>query len=331
MQVYIIVPFFQHKRGILARAIRSVCAQRQIFDHPDVERIELIVVDDASPVRAESELNDVQFPVHLKYRIIHQDNQGPAGARNRGLDVADKDGFIAFLDSDDEWGPDHLARAVTSLQSGYDVYACNWIPLNATKDVMRMPSRRSLTLTPSAILGDAGEIVGDPLISEMNAPMCKLSGLAYRMSRFSSLRFDARLRNASEDRLFVYMMMMSRPKVMISKIIEVYSGRGINVYESVPWGGVSSLAIVYDQTSATLKARDQLTHHEKAKTMLRRQLCTQRRDFAAIFWHMLVRFRLPLRQLARQMMLDPFVMCELLRYPLRRLDHLGKSRRTEGH
>lgn len=319
MRIHIIIPFFQRESGILAKAVRSVMAQEGVFDATEGQIVELIVVDDASPVTADSELAGIQFPPGLKCRVIRQANQGPGGARNTGLDAATADGLVAFLDSDDEWTPHHLRRALTALRGGYDVYGCNWVPLGAERDAMTMPVRQSLRLAPSELLDNAGEVVGDPLISEMTAPMCKLSGLAYRVDRFPSLRFDTRFRNASEDVLFVYTMMLARPRVMISTDAEVRSGRGINVYESATWGSPASLKVIYDQTLATRHACGLLHGREDAMTILGNHLGAQRRSFAENCWHMLPRLRLPLRQVLRHVLLDPAVIGELLRYPWRRI------------
>jgi glycosyltransferase involved in cell wall biosynthesis len=50
---------------------------------------------------------------------------GAAAARNLGMSVCETD-YLAFLDDDDEWLPDHLLDALTALTSdpALDVYAC---------------------------------------------------------------------------------------------------------------------------------------------------------------------------------------------------------------
>ncbi len=48
MTIAVVIPYFQRKEGLLAQAIRSVIAQR------DVDDVRIVVVDDASPIPAES-------------------------------------------------------------------------------------------------------------------------------------------------------------------------------------------------------------------------------------------------------------------------------------
>lgn len=86
--------------------------------HQTLEDFELIVIDDGSS----DNLQDIMAP-HLaddpRIRIIHQENRGLAGARNRGLSEATGD-YVAFLDADDIWHPDFLKMAVTGLAKNPD-------------------------------------------------------------------------------------------------------------------------------------------------------------------------------------------------------------------
>lgn len=85
----------------LEAAIASVQAQTW-------QDFEIIVIDDgsrdASAVIAES----LAAEDH-RIRVVRQANAGVATARNRGVGMANGS-FIAFLDSDDTWSPDKLAR-----------------------------------------------------------------------------------------------------------------------------------------------------------------------------------------------------------------------------
>jgi glycosyltransferase involved in cell wall biosynthesis len=62
-----------------------------------------VVVDDFSSDNTSEVARDLGATV-----IRHETNRGEAGARNSGLHAATHD-WVAFLDSDDEWLPDHLA------------------------------------------------------------------------------------------------------------------------------------------------------------------------------------------------------------------------------
>ena len=78
----------------LCAALTSLSQQ----DYP-TDRVEIIVVDDASPTQADGEkLQQALAPFTLKL-LRHETNQGRARARNTGLRCATGD-IVIFLDSD---------------------------------------------------------------------------------------------------------------------------------------------------------------------------------------------------------------------------------------
>jgi glycosyltransferase involved in cell wall biosynthesis len=81
-------------------AIRSVLQQ----SYTDLE---IVVVDDGSV----DETPDVVAQFGHDVRYIRQSNRGVAGARNRAVE-ASRGELVAFLDGDDLWEPDKLARQV---------------------------------------------------------------------------------------------------------------------------------------------------------------------------------------------------------------------------
>jgi len=97
LTVSVVIPAY-NAAVTVERALDSVHAQTC----PGI--IEVIVVDDGST-------DDTSALIREKYpqvTLIRQDNTGNAGARNRGIDEARGD-YVAFLDADDEWLPEHLA------------------------------------------------------------------------------------------------------------------------------------------------------------------------------------------------------------------------------
>jgi glycosyltransferase involved in cell wall biosynthesis len=100
----VIVPMFNAERYI-AEAIQSVFDQT----HPPAE---IIIVDDGS--------TDGSAVIAQSYapraRYLSQANLGPAAARNLGIECATGD-LLAFLDADDLWTPDKLARQVQVLKT----------------------------------------------------------------------------------------------------------------------------------------------------------------------------------------------------------------------
>jgi teichuronic acid biosynthesis glycosyltransferase TuaG len=92
----------------LATMIESVVAQT----HSDWE---LIVVDDAS-TDATPEIVEAYADSDSRIRLVRlAERSGPAMARNTALDRA-RGRFIAFLDSDDWWRPEKLARHMAFMK-----------------------------------------------------------------------------------------------------------------------------------------------------------------------------------------------------------------------
>ena len=105
--VSVIVPVYNGEQ-FLAEAIASVLEQAHV-------PLEIIVVDDGSTDGTAR----VAAGFGQTVTYLHQANQGPAAARNRGLALAQGE-LLAFLDADDRWPPDKLARQVAALQASPD-------------------------------------------------------------------------------------------------------------------------------------------------------------------------------------------------------------------
>jgi glycosyltransferase involved in cell wall biosynthesis len=72
---------------------------------------EVIVVDDGSSDDSIAAVRASELPI----RLLQTEHCGGAGARNRGIEAASGD-WIAFLDADDIWYPNHLARAAEVIE-----------------------------------------------------------------------------------------------------------------------------------------------------------------------------------------------------------------------
>ncbi len=91
MDISVIVPAY-NREDYIEKCIKSVLCQENVST-------EIIVIDDGSTDRTLEICNDLAS-VYSNIRVIHQENQGLASARNAGLDIATGD-YITFLDSDD--------------------------------------------------------------------------------------------------------------------------------------------------------------------------------------------------------------------------------------
>ena len=95
----VVIPLY-NKRPHIARALQSVFAQHEA-------PAEILVVDDAS---TDGGLDEVVRHRDERLKILRRPEPGPGGyaARNMAILRAQSD-WIAFLDADDAWMPDHLA------------------------------------------------------------------------------------------------------------------------------------------------------------------------------------------------------------------------------
>lgn len=97
--VSVVIPTF-NRLGWIAEAVRSVLEQTH-------RGLELVVVDDGSTDDSVRRLEADN--VDARARFLYQENRGVSAARNRGI-AETRGRWIAFLDSDDVWKPEKLAR-----------------------------------------------------------------------------------------------------------------------------------------------------------------------------------------------------------------------------
>lgn len=110
--VSVITPTYNRAR-FLPNAILSVFAQT-------VHNIELIIVDDGSEDDTRAVIEPLLADERIRY--FYQKNQGQSRARNFALEKANGE-YIAFLDSDDVWSADKLAKQLVIFESdpGIDI------------------------------------------------------------------------------------------------------------------------------------------------------------------------------------------------------------------
>lgn len=104
-----VIPLF-NKGPHIAQTLRSVLGQT-------APPAEIIVVDDASTDDGLAVTQGFEDP---RIRILRRDRPGPGGYAARNLAIRQaRTEWIAFLDADDEWRPEHLQRLGEAL-GGYD-------------------------------------------------------------------------------------------------------------------------------------------------------------------------------------------------------------------
>jgi glycosyltransferase involved in cell wall biosynthesis len=116
VSISVIIPVFNGEKTI-CRALES--ALGQTFPPQEVW-----IIDDGS---TDGTRQVVEAFVGEKVHYLYQANAGVASARNRGMQAASGD-LLAFLDADDYWDPDKLAKQMKAINEGADlVYTGRWI------------------------------------------------------------------------------------------------------------------------------------------------------------------------------------------------------------
>jgi succinoglycan biosynthesis protein ExoW len=239
--VAVVIPFYQREKGILARALRSVLAQNLPADM----RLKVVIVEDASPVPAAEELAGFADDPRHKIELIAQPNGGPGAARNRALEALDPGEvpFVAFLDSDDEWKPDHLRKALEALEQSpdHDFYFCDHTRFNTDKSWFE-ESRIFQTWASGEVSPAPEPVSGFEHLYRMPTRLAfsaflteylsQTSTVVYRFSKFPEARFDTELRSAGEDHMLWITLAAKAGAVVFSTEQNVICGQGVNIYFS---------------------------------------------------------------------------------------------------
>lgn len=104
--ISVVIPLY-NKAPHIVRALESVLAQT-------VPPQEVIVVDDGSTDGGADLV--LSYVERFNVRLVRQTNAGVSVARNRGVREASAE-YVAFLDADDAWFPNHIEVLISLIQS----------------------------------------------------------------------------------------------------------------------------------------------------------------------------------------------------------------------
>lgn len=138
LKVSVIIPLY-NKGPHIRRTINSVLAQT-------IQDFEVIVVDGDSQ---DNGPEIVQHFVNLdsRIRLVQQKGKGVSDARNQGIYESSSD-FIAFLDADDEWMPNHLETLLKLREEHPEAGAYTTAYLLCTSEKRTDPEYRAIPPEP---------------------------------------------------------------------------------------------------------------------------------------------------------------------------------------
>lgn len=145
MKTSIIIPCY-NSASLIERTLKSVIDQ-----DGDIIK-EIIVIDDGSTDKSVEIIKKLHIPSLI---LLQQTNQGPAIARNKGIEIA-KGKYLAFLDADDYWLPDFLSETIDFLENHPEAIAVN------TGQLHIFPGKQNY-ITPS-FLNNNPQLYSKPII-----------------------------------------------------------------------------------------------------------------------------------------------------------------------
>lgn len=139
IKVSIIIPNYNGAL-LISRCLDSV------FNQKSDCILEVIVIDDGS--------TDNSVEIVKKYNniiVIQQSNQGPAAARNKGIEIATGK-YLTFLDADDYWKPTFLKETVSFLNDNPETIAVSAAQIHKTHANKETISPSVLKLNPKKFI-----------------------------------------------------------------------------------------------------------------------------------------------------------------------------------
>lgn len=133
----VVIPLY-NKRDLIGETIEGVLAQ-------SYTAFELVVVNDGSTDGSDDVVAAFADP---RIRLVQQQNQGAAAARNAGWSAA-RNPFVAFLDGDDQWDADYLETVAALVRDFPDCGAYGMGYRRRLPDGKRVGNRLEISLLRS--------------------------------------------------------------------------------------------------------------------------------------------------------------------------------------
>ena len=196
----VVVPLYNKEKYIEA-TISS--ALQQTF-----EDFEIIIVDDGSTDESYQKVLAFKDP---RIIILRQENKGVSEARNSGIKRA-KSQYLALLDADDLWRPNHLNELYKSIQQypEADLY-CNNYDINYNSKIIR-PASHSFNYENTPFL------IENFFTSSMSHPVTYPSGSCIKKETLLKLGLFNPLYDSAED-LGIWIQLGLHYKIVFNPVI----------------------------------------------------------------------------------------------------------------
>lgn len=112
IDISIIIPVY-NPGNLIKRCLDSILAQKGSYTY------EVLMVDDGSTDNSSEIIEGYRNPA---FRLMHQENSGPAVARNKGLELAQGE-YVAFIDADDYWKDGYVQKTIDFMKNHHDCVA----------------------------------------------------------------------------------------------------------------------------------------------------------------------------------------------------------------
>ena len=199
VEVSVIIPAYNAGLHI-ANAINSVLAQNYSKD------IEIFVIDDGSTDNTASVVADMSREHKQIIYLPNARKKGPSGARNTGLLKANGT-YVAFLDADDLWLPDHLIQGINFLGRHSDIdivlFNFNIVEYKTRRFISDWFTERSFARNlKSQVMEDGFHLICDDMFTALiNESFMHLQSMIVRRQALRDVLFNEDIRR-SEDRDF---------------------------------------------------------------------------------------------------------------------------------